>query len=114
MATYHFTQGDQRPAISAYLEDAYGRAIPLPTSVSFVMRDRRSSAVKVNGAATIENLTVGDDSRVKVTYSWASTDLDSAGEFLCEWRCTFADGTQMTVPNGTFDVVRVKPKVDVA
>lgn len=100
--TKTFTQNDLRTAIADQLVDATTTAINLTGStVAFRMISQTDKSVKVNSASAA----ITDAPNGKVAYSWAGTDLDTAGLYWGWWIVTTGgktehfpgDGEKMTV-----------------
>lgn len=96
LADFFIRKGDRLPEIVATLQDANGVAVPLTSvsSVHFRMRAPNSATYKVDAAAVIT-----DPFNGQVTYTWATPDTDTAGEYLADWLVTFSDGRSETFPN---------------
>lgn len=89
--------GDTRPVLAVTLTDDDGDAIALsPTAtITFRMRKWGSTSLKVNSSTgvTILSATAGMIQRV-----WASSETNSTGTFMFEFRYVTSTGTQ-THPN---------------
>lgn len=74
-----------------------GTAIDLLTaaSVKFYFRKWDATTYKVDGGAC----TITDAENGKVTYPWATTDVDAAGMYKYRFKITFTDGNILTVPS---------------
>jgi hypothetical protein len=76
------------------------------TSAKFLMgtiNAQGNSTVKVTGAASFDP----DRTTGKVTYSWASTDLDSAGDYKAEVEVTWSSGDKQTFPGDGYLTIHV-------
>ena len=71
-------------------------------TVRFIMRAKAATTAKVAAAATIVDGPAG-----QVSYSWASTDLDTVGVYQCEWEITYPGPRTLTVPSDTHDTIIV-------
>jgi len=100
--TKTFTQGDTRTAIADQLVDATSTPINLTGStVAFRMISQTDKSVKVNNASA----TLVDATNGKVSYTWASSDVDTLGCYWGWWIVTTngktehfpGDGEKMTV-----------------
>lgn len=94
-------KNDLEPVVNAVLRDGDGLADLTGATVKFIMKLGLVGAVKVNSSATIVSATGG-----QVRYTWAGTDTDTAGDYICEWEVTRA-GKKSTFPNGSFKRVRI-------
>lgn len=95
-------RGDTAPSLRATLRNPDGSAPDLTgATVKFLMRDRTSGAVRVNGSAAIVTAASGI-----VQYDWQVSDTSTAGTCDAEFEVTFASGKIETFPNsGFFQVV---------
>lgn len=89
-----YKRGDTGPAVTVICKDG---DVPVnltgATSCKFLMgtiNAQGNSTPKVNAAATFD----ADRSTGKVHYSWATNDLDTAGEFKAEVEVTWPAGKQ--------------------
>lgn len=98
--------GNLLPILSAQLRDQTGAALDLSsggTTVKLVMKNRATGAVKINNQPCA---IVAPASGGNVTYTWAGTDTDTAGEYDAEFQVLLGGLTPMTVPNdGGFPIV---------
>lgn len=92
---------DLLPVVDAVLRDATGLVDLTGATVKFIMKLGLTGVVKVNASATTPSATGG-----QVRYTWAGTDTDTAGDYLCEWEVTLS-GNKSTFPNGSFKRVRI-------
>ena len=88
--------GNRLPPITENIVDENGNAVDLTgaSGVTFSMRrvgSLSSATPKVNAAAAT---IVGSPTLGNVRYSWASGDVDTAGEYLCWWTVTAGGLTQ--------------------
>lgn len=102
-------QNDTRPRFVVGLKENFGELSEAPidltdaTSVQFFLRSASAApedAPKVDALAAITDAVNGE-----VTYTWATGDTDTVGEFQAEVQITWSDGGIETVPNsGYWDV----------
>ena len=98
-------RGDTAPALLAYLYAPDGTpANLLGSTVSLVMRERRSRKERVNAAAVVEDAVEG-----LVRYAWQAGDTSKAGEFEAWFVVTYPSGVQESFPNVGAHTVRVMP-----
>jgi hypothetical protein len=86
-----------RPILGTlYLDDV---AIDLTTAdtVELLWRRRGSATPAVAREATITNAALG-----QVSYTPIADDVALAGEYHLEWRITYANTTQLTVPSSGY------------
>ena len=76
------------------------------TGVTFTMRDRFDSAVKVDEAAA----TIFDGPNGVLRYAWVAADTDTPGVYLADWTVTFPGGPE-SFPTRASDIVIVHPRV---
>jgi hypothetical protein len=89
-------EGDTLPAFDVVLEDRNGKADLTGCTAVFRMRLHGSTgAYKVNAAAVIANQTTD---KGRVTYSWQSANVDTAGTYDAEIVITTGGGAQTTWP----------------
>tara|TARA_Y100000310_G_scaffold124109_1_gene122851 strand:- start:561 stop:893 length:333 start_codon:yes stop_codon:yes gene_type:complete len=101
---FYIKQNDTRPAITANLTDANDAAVNLTgSSVKFNMRVEPAGTTKISlGAAIIENAEAG-----QVSYSWTSSNTDTADDYEGEFQVTFAGGSVQTFPGRNYIAVHV-------
>ena len=101
---FYIKQNDTRPAITANLTDANDAAVNLTGStVKFNMRVDPAGTTKISAVgATIEDAEAG-----QVSYSWTSSDTDTADDFEAEFQVTFAGGAIQTFPGRNWIFVHV-------
>ena len=101
---FYIKQNDTRPAITANLTDANDAAVNLTgATVKFNMRVDPAGSVKINaGAATIEDAEAG-----QVSYSWPTSNTDTADDYEGEFQLTFAGGAVQTFPGRNWIAVHV-------
>lgn len=103
-ADFTIKQGDLLPAISASLTDSTGAAVDLTgASAAFVLRSSTAAAPVVNAAATVTAATAG-----KVSYSWATGNTGTAGDYQAEWIITFPGGGKQTFPSVGYTSVSIQ------
>jgi hypothetical protein len=101
---FYIKQFDTRPAITANLTDANDAAVNLTgATVKFNMRVDPAGTVKVElGTSVIENSEAG-----QVSYSWSSTDTNTADDYEAEFQVTFAGGAVQTFPGRNWIAVHI-------
>jgi hypothetical protein len=106
MTTFNMKKGDRLPKLRATLLGSDGNALDLTgASVTFRMRARNGSALKVSASATVITAASGI-----VEYSWGATDTDTEGYFDAEFVVTLA-GLAETVPNDSYVLVVIGPSL---
>lgn len=100
--------GDSAPLLEATLKSG-GSATDLSnaSSVQFYMRETGAASLKVNATATIVDAANG-----KVSYDWASGDLDTPGLYRAEFEVSWNDGDTETFPAGAPLIVQVRAQTD--
>jgi hypothetical protein len=99
--TIYLKRGETRD-VEAYLQDGNGAAVSLTGAViKFQMRGRFDSTLKVDRAATVV-----DAPTAYVRATLTSTDTDTAGNYIAEWRATYAGGYRI-FPEGDYISVKV-------
>lgn len=102
--TRYVKVGDTGIPFSATLQDNMGTGVDLSgATVNFVMTPRRSTTPKVEAAATIDTPLGGE-----VSYISDTTDLDTEGVYLVEWRVDFGGGEIQRFPGDGYNQVIVK------
>lgn len=105
MADVTLVQGDTRPSLDGALKKTRnGVALDLSTAsaVRFQMRKDDDRNYTVDAPAVIVSALAGT-----VRYDWADGDLNSPGDYLCQWEIEWADGTfQTTQPPNSLTVRR--------
>ncbi len=76
------------------------------TAVTFTMRHRYDSAVKVDEAAA----TIFDGPNGVLRYTWVAADTNTPGVYLADWTVTFPGGPE-SFPTRASDIVIVHPRV---
>jgi hypothetical protein len=101
---FYIKENDTRPAITANLTDANDAAVNLTGStVKFNMRVDPAGTTKISlGTAVIEDAEAG-----QVSYSWTSSDTDTADDFEAEFQVTFAGGAVQTFPGRNWIAVHI-------
>jgi hypothetical protein len=87
----------QRPYLRMRAQTSDGVAFDFTgaVGVTFVMYTKAAEPEeKVNASAAF----VGDLSDGVIEYQWASSDVDTAGEFLAEFDVDYGEGEIMTLP----------------
>lgn len=85
--------GDRLPPLDVTLEDADGNAAALTgATVRFLMRLRKGGELKVDAAATIVSVPLG-----QVRYEFLGADVDTAGLYVAEFETTIA-GLKQSYP----------------
>lgn len=102
MADYTCKRHDLLPALEAHLKNADGTALDLTgRTVTFMMRTRAATTLKVDAAASIVDATSGH-----VRYQWVGTDTDTAGEYIGEFE-TLLGAQPQTVPSGSYVTIDI-------
>jgi len=106
---FHVKEDNTRPYLRVTLKDQDEVVINLTTAnaVLFSM-EPRDGTIKVNRAAC----TIVDATNGIVEYRWAAVDTDTPaiyfGEFIVDWD---GAGDEITVPNDSYTIIKVKEKV---
>jgi len=104
-ADFYIKEGDTSEPLQAQLLDSLGDAKDLTgDDVKFQMKEVGGDTMKVDASATIDDASTG-----KVSYSWNSSDTDSAGYYNAIFRVDYGTtGTfDESFPNSQYIVVRV-------
>jgi hypothetical protein len=105
MGIHRMKKDDLRPSLLATLYDENGNPLNLSpggTTVTFVMKNRKTGVVKVNRAATV----TGGGTGGTVQFDWATGDTDTVGEYDGEFRVLLSGTTPITCPSdGEFPIV---------
>lgn len=107
MADFYLKQNNTARPFVAVLRDDEGPVDLTDATVLFVMQQSGESEPKVNASAVVDPDQTAN--KGKVTYSWASEDVDTAGTFLAEWVVTFDDSRVQSFPNEGQLVVGIAP-----
>ena len=110
MCNYSFNikQNDTSPTLSVIIADSTGTAISLSgASVLFKMRAFNSSTLKTNASATITNASNG-----AVSYTFTTSDTNTAGLFQGEFQVTFSGGAIETFPNAEYISINILDDLD--
>jgi hypothetical protein len=106
MTDFYIKKGDTLPRIESLLRYSDGRAVNLKDAIAvqFVYRP-------VNGGIAIfKNGVIIDAIQGKVGYQWVTGDTAIPGDYVAEWRITFSDNGQLTIPNNeTFIEFTISP-----
>jgi len=95
-------QNDTSPAFQASLKDANGASVNLTgATVAFRML-ASDNTLKVN-----YQMSVTDASAGSVTYNWQSGDTNTVGNYTCDIKVTYSDGSLETFPNNEYLTVTV-------
>lgn len=101
MADIALKRGSTRP-IEALLQDGSGMALTMTgATVKFQLRKKSDSTLKING-----NAEVVDEPTAHVRYTPTPTDTDTAGNYVAEWRVTYAGG-DVLVPEEGYITVKI-------
>jgi hypothetical protein len=96
MVDFSIAKGDTLPLLTATLNDNAGPIdLTGSTSIKFQMRPPGSSALEVDGAASV----VGAPTLGNVSYVWQSTDVDTPGLYLGWFLLMFGGSKTMEAPN---------------
>lgn len=105
-------RGDTRPGLRVKLryqgDTADSAKLVDATGVMFRMADAETASLKIEAAATIEDVTTG-----QVIYHWADGDTDVMATYRAEFVVTYVDGSHETFPSDEDGIpIIVGPKVD--
>ena len=101
---FYIKKDDTQPAITANLTDANDAAVNLTGStVKFNMRVDPAGTTKVS----LQGVTIEDAEAGQVSYSWTSSDTDTADDFEAEFQVTFAGGAVQTFPGRNWIAVHI-------
>lgn len=111
---FQIKSGDTRPAYLTDLTDDFGDPgaapidLTLATEVNFLMRLHGST-----GSPEIRSpMTIADAVNGTVQYAWQAGDTDTPGDYDVEFEITWSDGGIETVPNDSYNTVRVVDDLD--
>lgn len=79
--------GNQNPSITETITVDDAAFVLTGYTVAFKMRALGSSTLKVNASASVVSAVAGT-----VRYDWGSSDVDTAGSYLCWWTVTATSG----------------------
>ena len=103
--THYLKANDTLPSLTATLQDSAGTALNLSTvsGITFTMKNLADNTLKINSAtASIQS----PASKGQVSYTFTSSDTDTAGTYLAEFELTYDNGSIFTVPTqGALSVV---------
>lgn len=106
-AVFVIKQNDRQPYLRATLLQADGAPVDLTgATVKFIMQRQDGTVSKVNAEAIIISALEGI-----VEYRWADGDTDTPGNYHAEFKVLFP-GSQLTVPNAGYIVVRIEEGLD--
>jgi hypothetical protein len=97
--TFVTKRGDTGVPLEAILRDARGPVDLTDWTVRFVMTVKGSTVLKVDKTADIDADQVNNKGLVSVP--WAAEDVDTAGDYECEFIGTTPDSKQVTFPRAT-------------
>lgn len=102
MADISIKRGTVR-AITARLLDGNGAAADLTgaSSIKFQMRKKAETTLKINRTAVVV-----DAPTAKVQVTTTATDTDTIGNYIAEWRVTYANGDRV-FPEESYITVKV-------
>lgn len=96
MADFTIKQNDTGPSFRQLLKFPDGSVVPLASAtVKFVMRDRSTGMVKVNTAATVEDVPTA-----AVRWDPLAADTATPGDYDAEWHVFPSGGGRISVPDG--------------
>ena len=96
-------QNDTSPPFTATLRDGDGEVVDISgATVKFLMRNRLTRALKVDGVASVVSGSGGT-----ISYTWASGDTDTPGTYEVEIEITFSDETVATWPSDGYHELSV-------
>jgi len=76
-------------------------------TVKFLLKNRHTGTLQIDGAATIVSAING-----QVSYQPTADDVAIAGVFLREWEITLPSGKILTVPNSTRPTLEILPDLN--
>jgi len=97
-AVFQVQQGDTLPAVEYALagNDLDASHLNLAgASVDFVFYQLKSDS-----AVTTKTAEIVDAETNRVRYQWQAGDTDTPGDYVCEFKVTYADGAVLTFPRG--------------
>lgn len=101
MADINLKRASTRP-IEARLQDGNGAALSMTgATVRFQMRKKSDAALKIDRAATIV-----DAPTAHVRLTPTAEDTDTVGNYIAEWRITYAGG-DVLVPEESYLTVKI-------
>lgn len=107
MSDFSIKKGNTLPRLKSTLRYNNGQPVVLTGAqlLEFIYKPARSEAPAVVRTGTILNYLQGE-----VEYEWTPADTAVPGNYVAEWRVTFAGGGQLSVPNDeTFITFTVNP-----
>lgn len=107
MSDFSIKKGNTLPRLKSTLRYNNGQPVVLTGAqlLEFIYKPARSEAPAVVRVGTILNYLLGE-----VEYAWTPADTAVPGDYVAEWRVTFAGDGQLSVPNDeTFITFKVNP-----
>lgn len=99
---------DTLPPLDCTLSDANGAFDLSNYTVRFVMRNKDDTLIV--DATTDDDVTVLNSTAGRVRLNWASTHVDTAGDYLAEWEATNPSTQRITFPNNGHLEIVLKPE----
>jgi hypothetical protein len=102
VADINIKRGEVRQ-ITNLLKDGTGAALDLTgvTAIKFQMRKKADSTLKIDRAATVV-----DQPTARVRVTTTAGDTDTIGNYIAEWRVTYAGG-DVLVPEEGYITVKI-------
>jgi len=98
-----FKINDDKPEFQDVLQQGDGTAIDLTNAESV-----KIFYEKPDGTVKSDTVTISGASKGKVESQFPTDEIDQVGTWKFEYRVTFTDGTDLTVPNGDdFELIEV-------
>ena len=107
MADFYITQGNLLPVLTVSAKDGAGAAVTLSNvqSVQFHMWAQYpgGATLKINAAGSYA--ADPGDGTARLSYTWASGDTDTPGEYWATFTVTYTNGKTQTFPTpGHLDI----------
>ncbi len=107
MSDFFIKYIDSLPVVQSNLSDKNGYIdLTTASSVYFIHQLKHRSVTPTTGSATILGASSG-----YVEYAWPTGYPPSGGTYYAEWRATFSNGKQLTVPNDGYVVFHINQRL---